>query len=191
MLDKKFDFLAPFLQFVQDPSNITKVRATTCSWHAGRRSIVCVCVFVWQEEAKRADHECRKAMRARLVERVNIIQRRLDEENEKLQKKQVSVVAIARVTAGLFASLWLVFLPFAARVPAQPRSSRGRGRGIREVLRRSYVPHRHPGATPPKTCALEFATIGPDCVRTTLLWRNCFIYRRKPSCPSTLSWRGS
>jgi hypothetical protein len=42
-----------------------------------------------QEEAKRIDHECRKAMRARLIERVNIIQHRLDEENEKLHKKQV------------------------------------------------------------------------------------------------------
>ena len=46
-----------------------------------------VCVLL-QEEAQRAERECARAMRARLVERVNIIQRRLDEENEKLQKKQ-------------------------------------------------------------------------------------------------------
>ena len=37
------------------------------------------------------DSECRKAMRARLIERVNIIQHRLDEENDKLHKKQVCV----------------------------------------------------------------------------------------------------
>ena len=41
-----------------------------------------------QAEAQRADRECRKALKERLIERVNIIQRRLDAENEKLQKKQ-------------------------------------------------------------------------------------------------------
>jgi hypothetical protein len=42
------------------------------------------------------DSECRKAMRARLIERVNIIQHRLDEENDKLHKKQVCVHVCVR-----------------------------------------------------------------------------------------------
>ena len=42
------------------------------------------------EQAKRARDECLKALRDRLLERAAIIQSRLDEENEKLQKKQQS-----------------------------------------------------------------------------------------------------
>jgi hypothetical protein len=42
------------------------------------------------EQAKRARDECLKALRDRLLERAAIIQSRLDEENDKLQKKQQS-----------------------------------------------------------------------------------------------------
>ena len=42
------------------------------------------------EQAKRSRDECLKALRDRLLERAAIIQSRLDEENEKLQKKQQS-----------------------------------------------------------------------------------------------------
>ena len=64
--ESKMDFLKPFLQKCEDPEHPTK------------------------EEAARADKECRKALKERLIERVNIIQRRLDEENAKLAKKQAA-----------------------------------------------------------------------------------------------------
>lgn len=42
------------------------------------------------DQAKIAHDECLKAMRDRLLERAAIIQSRLDEENDKLQKKQIA-----------------------------------------------------------------------------------------------------
>jgi len=64
--ESKMDFLKPFLAKCDDPDHPTK------------------------DEAARADKECRKALKERLIERVNIIQRRLDEENAKLAKKQAA-----------------------------------------------------------------------------------------------------
>lgn len=41
-----------------------------------------------EKEARKADRDCRAAYKERLLERVAIIQRRLDDENEKLLRKQ-------------------------------------------------------------------------------------------------------
>uniref|UniRef100_A0A7S3LLB9 Dynein regulatory complex subunit 7 C-terminal domain-containing protein n=1 Tax=Aplanochytrium stocchinoi TaxID=215587 RepID=A0A7S3LLB9_9STRA len=60
------DYLTPFLQNVHDISAITL------------------------EEAEDARDECLKAMKERLLERANIIQCRLDEENSLLAKKQAA-----------------------------------------------------------------------------------------------------
>uniref|UniRef100_A0A7S1C183 Uncharacterized protein n=1 Tax=Bicosoecida sp. CB-2014 TaxID=1486930 RepID=A0A7S1C183_9STRA len=62
--DSKVDYLTPFLQTCVNPREPTR------------------------EEAIKADRECRKALKERLIERVNIIQRRLEEENAALQKRQ-------------------------------------------------------------------------------------------------------
>ena len=60
------DYLSPYLTSVQDIDNIST------------------------EEATRIREACMAAMRERLVERANIIQNRLDEENKRLALNQVS-----------------------------------------------------------------------------------------------------
>lgn len=60
------DYLTPFLAKYDNPNNPTR------------------------EEAVAADRACRKALKERLIERVNIIQRRLDDENAKLAKRQAA-----------------------------------------------------------------------------------------------------
>lgn len=62
--DKETDYLLPFLLSAKDPANLT------------------------EKEARKADRECRTSFKERLLERVAIIQRRLDDENEKLLRKQ-------------------------------------------------------------------------------------------------------
>jgi hypothetical protein len=61
------DFLTAFLHQVVDPTNLTS------------------------DEAHKARDNCLKALKDRLLERANIIQQRLDEENATLAKKQVCV----------------------------------------------------------------------------------------------------
>lgn len=60
------DFLAPFLGGVRDPRNMTR------------------------EEAQSVRDACLDALKQRLLERANIIQRRLDEENARLTKRQTA-----------------------------------------------------------------------------------------------------
>jgi hypothetical protein len=64
--DSELDYLLPFLLAakVADPNNPT------------------------EREARKADRDCRAAHKERLLERVAIIQRRLDEENSKLRRRQ-------------------------------------------------------------------------------------------------------
>eukprot|EP00640_Fibrocapsa_japonica_P007581 CAMPEP_0113937326 /NCGR_PEP_ID=MMETSP1339-20121228/3971_1 /TAXON_ID=94617 /ORGANISM="Fibrocapsa japonica" /LENGTH=145 /DNA_ID=CAMNT_0000940045 /DNA_START=54 /DNA_END=491 /DNA_ORIENTATION=- /assembly_acc=CAM_ASM_000762 len=60
------DYLTPFLQSVPDPRHLTR------------------------EEAQKARDSCLKALKDRLLERANIIQNRLAEENAKLAKEQAT-----------------------------------------------------------------------------------------------------
>jgi hypothetical protein len=60
----RVDYLAPFLRYVKDPHNITK------------------------EEALEIRQTCLDSYKSRLVERANIIQSRLNDENAKLGRKQ-------------------------------------------------------------------------------------------------------
>ena len=64
--NKEMDYLLPFLLSAKaaNPANPT------------------------EKEARKADRDCRAAFKERLLERVAIIQRRLDDENEKLLRKQ-------------------------------------------------------------------------------------------------------
>ena len=64
--DAHADYLQPFITSakVGDPSSLT------------------------EKEAKKVDKECRAAHKERLLERVAIIQRRLDDENERLLRRQ-------------------------------------------------------------------------------------------------------
>jgi hypothetical protein len=64
--EREMDYLLPFLLAAKcaDPNNPT------------------------EREARRADRDCRAAFKDRLLERVAIIQRRLDDENEKLLRRQ-------------------------------------------------------------------------------------------------------
>eukprot|EP01029_Cantina_marsupialis_P012390 TRINITY_DN2734_c0_g2_i1.p1 TRINITY_DN2734_c0_g2~~TRINITY_DN2734_c0_g2_i1.p1 ORF type:complete len:779 (-),score=234.22 TRINITY_DN2734_c0_g2_i1:166-2502(-) len=64
--EQSVDYLTPFLQFVINPNNISK------------------------SEAQKARDDCLRALKERLLERANIIQRRLDEENSQLAKKQAA-----------------------------------------------------------------------------------------------------
>ena len=81
------DFLAPFLKSDQ-PTKVIQTALLSINWPF---SLYFLFRCATQEEALRAEKACRRALKERLVERVNIIRRRLDEENEKLHKKQVSV----------------------------------------------------------------------------------------------------
>merc|ERR1711967_187174 len=93
---RKVDYLTPFLQNVSDVKKITR------------------------EQGMKAREACLRALKERLLERANIIQTRLDEENSLLAKKAGGVPALA----------------------ARPRP-RGR-RGVRAFLQRNYVPHPNP-----------------------------------------------
>ncbi len=64
--ERQVDYLNPFLQNVADPKNPSR------------------------DEAQSARDSCLKALKERLLERANIIQRRLDEENAQLAKKQAA-----------------------------------------------------------------------------------------------------
>jgi len=97
---RKVDYLTPFLQNVSDVKKITR------------------------EQGMKAREACLRALKERLLERANIIQTRLDEENSLLAKKAGGVPALA----------------------ARPRP-RGR-RGVRAFLQRNYVPHPNPRAAP-------------------------------------------
>ncbi len=66
---RRVDYLTAFLHQVVDPTNLTR------------------------EEAQKARDNCLKALKDRLLERANIIQQRLDEENASLAKRQVCVHA--------------------------------------------------------------------------------------------------
>jgi uncharacterized protein (DUF2267 family) len=63
-LKEEINYLTPFLAKVRDPSKLTR------------------------EEAQRVRDACLKALKERLLERSNIIQERLNEENQKLARKQ-------------------------------------------------------------------------------------------------------
>lgn len=60
------DYLTPFLENVGDPNDVSR------------------------EEAQRAHDACLKSLKERLLERANIIQTRLNEENQKLARKQAT-----------------------------------------------------------------------------------------------------
>ncbi len=64
---KSADYLTPFLLNVTDVTKISK------------------------DEAKEARESCLRALKDRLLDRANIIQKRLDEENTQLSKRQVKL----------------------------------------------------------------------------------------------------
>ena len=93
------DYLTPFLQVrgteCPPPPTLGNVQVASCMRPMLRRPPPPARLQnalnpskLTRDEAARADQQCRKALRERLIERVNIIQKRLDEENEKLMKKQ-------------------------------------------------------------------------------------------------------
>ena len=63
-VEEEINYLGPFLVHVRDPLNMKR------------------------EEAQRVRDACLKALKDRLLERANIIQERLNQENKKLAKKQ-------------------------------------------------------------------------------------------------------
>ena len=73
---RQVDYLTPFLSSIAEP------KSSTAAGGGG--------AGVGRDEAQKARDACLKALKDRLLERANIIQTRLDEENAQLAKRQAA-----------------------------------------------------------------------------------------------------
>ena len=96
-----------------------------------------------EKEARKADRDCRAAYKERLLERVAIIQRRLDDENEKLLRKQHAFSRTRDHAEGAEEEFERYDTP---TLHAADRGLLIATPLLCQVLRRSNVSHRHPRA---------------------------------------------